>query len=1175
MTHSIYHQETPLSSRVFRRVSVFSILLLCALSVQWATHASIQFPKSELLFEQNKGQFDDSVHFVARGKGYSVVLGPTPVIELFKYEQTTSPRDTVTGDIPRSEVSLASFSRIGINVIGADVHAPIKPVSKNQAVTNYLVGEASKWRTRVANFDRIRYEGVLPHIDVEYYGRDGRLEYDFVIAPGGDPSSIQLTFDGSDAVRLNQSGDLVISVGEREIVQLAPVTYQVDDSGERREVASAYTLNDDVVGFKVAAWDSERALVIDPVIEYSRYFGGSAFDSAREVGLDAAGNIYVVSETSSSGLASAGALFGTPGGQRLEISSFPFCADCTDTIGSGQVARFKYVRATNLLVTKFSPDGNQVLWSTYFNSSPVQTVALGVDSFGVSALGEVAFGLTNTRDGLPLANETQVFDDAQNNVYIAKLNSSGDGLVFGTYLNIGLGVGWIRGLDVGPSGEVAVAGLVRNGNTFPVVMGIPGQSCILNSLENEIADGYLALFDTDGDLQFSSCLGGDIRGGSSFEGLRGIDIGSNGDLYVLGYSSMLNFPVVNPIQATINAPNSRDMTISQVDPVTGELKFSTYFGPTTTETPPDDSGSSFQAFFPAGIGVDSGGHIIVSGTVNSLSYPTANAFQTNLAVPLSSTQFLDSSTVASPIDLFVTKLHPVDGVVFSTYLGGSEVESGFPALALGSDDSIYVAAITRSDDYPTVNAIQPGKVGESGLVISKFAPSGALAFSTYLGGSGDQPTFLVGGIVADPQGKVIVASQSDSLDFPVVGSQTANAGGVDVTLTIIDSSSDVDGDGDGVPDTADVFPANSDEWRDTDSDTIGDNADTDDDGDGVLDANDRFPKNANESQDTDNDGAGDNLDEFDTDPFNYFDLDQDGVPDFSDDDVDGDSVPGDQFDYDATEAIDTDFDGVGNNADEDDDGDGFADILDIQPLGDESPLQTYESYDPFNVFVFLSPYPVGYTDVDGADSGWTAGNDQAFRGGTSFTNRNIDDGQTAAVQFVDEFAGGAIKFWYKVDSQENQDEFFFTIDGQIELTASGDTGWTLFETTMTPGPHTLEWRYTKDASLSEGADAAWIDDLAFDADGDGTTDDVDNCAFAPNPDQRDTDSDGFGNVCDADLNNDCIVNFLDFSQLTDAFLGADADADLSGDDVVNFVDIALFVPFFGEKPGPSSLAGCP
>ncbi|MCP5128559.1 MAG: thrombospondin type 3 repeat-containing protein [Pseudomonadales bacterium] len=91
-----------------------------------------------------------------------------------------------------------------------------------------------------------------------------------------------------------------------------------------------------------------------------------------------------------------------------------------------------------------------------------------------------------------------------------------------------------------------------------------------------------------------------------------------------------------------------------------------------------------------------------------------------------------------------------------------------------------------------------------------------------------------------------------------------------------------------------------------------------------------------------------------------------------------------------------------------------------------------------------------------------------------------------------------------------------------------------------------------------------------DADSDGIADNSDNCTLVANASQLDTDGDGIGNACDADLNNDCIVNFIDLARMKSVFFGTDADADLNGDGVVNFIDLVVMRLMFFGAPGPAA-----
>ena len=177
----------------------------------------------------------------------------------------------------------------------------------------------------------MRYENVLKNIDVEYYGSQGRLEYDFVVNPGGEPSAIRMQIEGARSIRIDESGDLIIDLGGHEIVQNAPITYQIDALGNKQPIDSAYVVKDGLVGFEVAVFDPRRTLVIDPVLEYSRYYGGSGSDASYAIDLDAAENIYVIGQSTSPDLATIGAYRESNMPKRSESVSFPFCGDCAET----------------------------------------------------------------------------------------------------------------------------------------------------------------------------------------------------------------------------------------------------------------------------------------------------------------------------------------------------------------------------------------------------------------------------------------------------------------------------------------------------------------------------------------------------------------------------------------------------------------------------------------------------------------------------------------------------------------------------------------------------------------------------------------------------------------------------------------------------------------------------
>src|SRR6266852_5256169 len=146
---------------------------------------------------------------------------------------------------------------------------------------NYFLGnDSSQWHSNISTFAKVEYQQVYPGIDLVYYGSGQQLEYDFVVAPGADPSVIHLGFTGADDLAVDARGDLVLHTAGQDIVQHKPTVYQ-EVNGTRQEIGSQFMLLDTPsssratrppplapfqVGFELAAYDASQPLVIDPVL---------------------------------------------------------------------------------------------------------------------------------------------------------------------------------------------------------------------------------------------------------------------------------------------------------------------------------------------------------------------------------------------------------------------------------------------------------------------------------------------------------------------------------------------------------------------------------------------------------------------------------------------------------------------------------------------------------------------------------------------------------------------------------------------------------------------------------------------------------------------------------------------------------------------------------------------
>ena len=263
-----------------------------------------------LMFEPNQGQAnldpaDARVKFVARGSGYSLMLGSEGAILNLRSASLKS-QDASKHTPPATRVE-----SLRMKLAGANPNASLSASDLLSSKSNYILGnDPSKWRHDVPQFARVRYENVYPGIDLAFYGNQGRLEYDFQVAPGSDPAQAELEFDGAKRLEL-RDGALVIEAQGGAVRLEAPRVYQQMD-GRQQPVEGSFVLRaDNRVGFAIGAYDHSRELVIDPVLSYSTYFGGSGDEHSSQIAVDSVGNVYLAGSTTSANLPTANGVLQT------------------------------------------------------------------------------------------------------------------------------------------------------------------------------------------------------------------------------------------------------------------------------------------------------------------------------------------------------------------------------------------------------------------------------------------------------------------------------------------------------------------------------------------------------------------------------------------------------------------------------------------------------------------------------------------------------------------------------------------------------------------------------------------------------------------------------------------------------------------------------------------------
>ena len=366
-------------------------------------------------FEKNQGQTDASVRYLAHGKGYTLFLTDHEAVMSLKR----------TGEPGRALRMRLAGSRAPMSVEG------FEPLAQH---SHYFVGnDPRQWRRGVPHFSRVRYSQVYPGIDIVYHSQDGQLEYDFVVAPGASADAIAISFAGAGKPRVNAAGDLELPVAGRSLMHRRPVAYQEID-GQRRQVAAAYELRNGNVAFRLGHYDTTRPLVIDPVVVYSSYIGGTGTDIIAGVAVDKDGNMYLTGETTS--------------------VDFP-------TVGHAITQ--KQWALPYAFVMKLNPAGTQILASTYIGgSSNTRGLAIALDSFSNIYLG----GVTGARD-FPLVNPVQTTQPGLNIGYVMKLPPAADQILFSTYIG-GERNDRVDALAVDNAGSIYVTGYCSS-TQFPVV----------------------------------------------------------------------------------------------------------------------------------------------------------------------------------------------------------------------------------------------------------------------------------------------------------------------------------------------------------------------------------------------------------------------------------------------------------------------------------------------------------------------------------------------------------------------------------------------------------------------------------------------------------------------------------------------------------------------------------
>lgn len=762
-----------------------------------------------LSFEPNLGQSGSNVQFLSRGSGYSLFLTPGEAVLSLERKSTTA------DSAMRGDHAGISTDVLRMQLLGASPTAVLMGLDPQPGVTSYFIGnDPKKWHTGIPTYGKVNYASIYPGIDLVFYGNQRQLEYDFVVRPGGDSSRIVWCLRGARP-HLDEDGSLELrtpgSESEGAVRFLAPVAYQVID-GQHRPVSVSYAVEDQKVGFALGEYDRSQALIIDPILSYFSYLGGTGADfignagpgevgsagpePTQAVGIDAQGNLYVGGSTTS--------------------TDFPVVSPVlprTTKINTSETWAF---------VSKFSPDGSKLLYSTYLGGSTGgndAVYALAVDLTGnVYATGTAGtndFPVTagafqtlcaphrdnNTGNAVAICTFNTGNGNYSQNAFALKLNPTGSALLYSSFLG-GYGATWGTGIAVDSIGRAYVTGAAGatlcGGDVFTYGAQYECFPTTANAVMSDIGGGnsidmaFMTVFNASGTGLVYSTLFGDTQGTVSVAGAgcttdcgaltRGTSIAldPSGNIYIGGFtvsSHLLLTP--GAFNTTGSGPNPGNPNAVSAS---GGLGYVAKFSALTS------SGTSllYSTYFGGGQGVGGGGDVgglaaeaagnaYIAGETHAPDFPaTSGAFQTQCDVN-------EPATFCNQ-DGYVAKLNPTGtAIVWATYLGnGSNAPMYFLGpIALDSAQNVYV-------EGQGIGALPLGGGTASTLnsspyvYVAKFNSTGSqVLFGAAVAGPGNGSEHA-GGLALDPTGAIYVGGSMGS-GGTYVGTtgafQTAYAGG--------------------------------------------------------------------------------------------------------------------------------------------------------------------------------------------------------------------------------------------------------------------------------------------------------------------------------------------------------------------------------------------------------------
>ncbi len=667
-----------------------------------------QQSSSVLYFVENAGQITDQygrqradLDFKISSAGLSMFIGKGKIhYQWMKPKVTRSfPAWDRLEDEPGGPLELESY-RMDVVLQGANGAAQKLMEEKDDYYENYFTIKGSGSGVRANSYRRITYKDIYPHIDWVIYSKDGQVEYDFVVHPGGRVSDIRIRYEGAAALQVNGDGSLTARTPMGAVTERAPRSFQSDG----KIVTSRFQLKGNELSFDVASY--QQALTIDPVLDWCSYYGGDGrgIEHMSNCMTDSFGNVYFSGLTNSTvNIATVGAHRSTFVAGRGSYNSFfakftrsgkrlwaTYCSNvfwtttgvsmALDTLGHIYIAAVTDSITgittpgaqqtiygggdSDVFLAKFDTMGNRI-WCTYFGGPNLDQVLYR----GLACDGKNVYmtGSTQSSSGIATAGAHQpVYNGGSpgggvgtDDGFLAKFDDNGI-LQWATYYG-GQSADYGYGIVLDRHGDIYMGGRTSTGSTINIAT--PGSF----QPNSQGMHGFLAKFSSNGTRQWGTYFGGQIYT---------VDCDKEGDVYVFGYTTNgTGITTKGSYQENISGPS--DAFIAKFN-TTGDLQWGTYYG-----------GESNEIAF--GMAVDAWNRIYITGTTKS----TTGIADSNAMQPQYAGSFLGING-----DGFLAEFTKDGERRWATYWGSKGDDYPYN-IAVDNMGSLYICGGTTSMDMAT------------------------------------------------------------------------------------------------------------------------------------------------------------------------------------------------------------------------------------------------------------------------------------------------------------------------------------------------------------------------------------------------------------------------------------------------------------------------------------------